>query len=402
MKFDIDDHLKRYSKALVHLKDINVFDELKAYIMKHALYQDALQLCRYEEDKIQKIMELYAQHLSQRSRYKDAGTAYEYLRDYTAAAASYRLAHLWREALACANLVPMEDHELQTFADAICESLVELKDYQPAATIRLDYLQDLDGSIRLYCKGYYFADAIRLLSLHRRNDLLESAIDVGLAEGQAAMTEMLADFKSQLNAQVPRIRELRLKKAQEPLAFYDADVNGGADIPDNVSLAGTDASTAGGTLFTRYTNRTGTVGTNATRKTSKHKMKEERKRARGKKGSVYEEEYLVNSVGRLIERLNSIGDEVQRLVEGLMRRGMRERAKAVEASMVSVVELCKQCVVEVFEVPDIEGDSKRDPNEAFQRPTGGDGVLWDSMEESRTRKEAPIVKPFERLSILGS
>ena len=152
------------------------------------------------------------------------------------------------------------------------------------------------------------------------------------------MTELLAECRRQINAQVPRVRELRTKKAEDPLAFFDGDVNGGADIPDNVSLAPTDASTTGGSLFTRYTNRTGTVGTNATRRTSKNRRREERKRARGKKGSVYEEEYLVNSVGRLIDRVNFVNNEVERLVIGLMRRGMRERARAVENAMVEVVE----------------------------------------------------------------
>ena len=402
MKFDIDNHLKRYGKALVHLQELNAFEEFKSFVITHALYEDAFQLFKYDEDSIKKIMGWYAGYLSKKSRHRDAGIAYEYLKDYPSAAESYRLAHLWREALACAHLAPLNDDELRGLADTICESLIELKDYHPAATIRLDYLQDIEGAIKLYCKGYYFADAIRMLSLHKRNDLLESAIDIGLAEGQATMTEMLAEFKGQLSAQVPRIRELRVKKAQEPLSFFDADVNGGADIPDNVSLAGTDASTAGGTLFTRYTNRTGTVATNATRKTSKHKMREERKRARGKKGSVYEEEYLVNSVRRLIERLNSIGDEVQRLVTGLMRRGMRERARAVEAAMVTVVELCQQCVGEVFEIESKEDGAKKEPNELSERPSGADGVLWDSMEESRIGREAPTIRAFERLSILGT
>jgi len=214
------------------------------------------------------------------------------------------------------------------------------------------------------------------------------------------MTELLAECKAQINAQVPRLRELRIKKIEEPLAFYDGDVNDGMDIPDNISLAATDASTAGGSLFTRYTNRTGTVGTNATRRTSKNRRREERKRARGKKGSVYEEEYLVNSIGRLIDRVNAVGDEVGRLVVGLMRRGMRERAKAVEGAMVEVVELCRDCVGEVFQSEDKVGQEEEKPKDQdVDRPTGGDGVLWDSMEMSQTRKEAPEVKAFERLAL---
>ena len=221
-------------------------------------------------------------------------------------------------------------------------------------------------------------------------------------EGMGTMTELLAECKAQINAQVPRLRELRVKKVEEPLAFYDGDVNDGMDIPDNVSLAATDASTTGGSLFTRYTNRTGTVGTNATRRTSKSRRREERKRARGKKGSVYEEEYLVNSIGRLIDRVNAVGDEVGRLVVGLMRRGMRERAKAVEGAMVEVVGLCRDCVGEVFQSESKVGqEAEERKDQDVDRPTGGDGVLWDSMDVSQARKEAPEIKAFEKLALFS-
>lgn len=214
----------------------------------------------------------------------------------------------------------------------------------------------------------------------------------------ATMTELLADCKSQLNAQVPRIRELRLKKAQDPLAVFDGDINDGADIPDNVSLAPTDASTTGGgSLFTRYTNRTGTVGTNATRKSSKNRRREERKKARGKKGSIYEEEYLVNSVGRLIDRINSVNEEVERLVVGLMRRGMRERAGAVEGSMVEVVGLCRGCLGEVFG-EEKEGD--REVKGEEDRTKGGEGGVWDALEGEKKR-DVPVVKDLARLSLLA-
>ena len=211
------------------------------------------------------------------------------------------------------------------------------------------------------------------------------------------MTDLLADCKSQLHAQIPRIRELRVKKTDDPLAFFEGDLSGGVDIPDNLSLAPTDASTTGGSLFTRYTNQGGTVGTNATRRTSKNSRREERKRARGKKGSVYEEEYLVSSVGRLIGRVNSVNEEVQRLIVGLMRRGMRERARRVETAMTEVVELCTGCIGEVFQ------ECAKEAHERVEKegkPRGGESVLWDTFENGKPR-EPPVVKEFAALSLLG-
>lgn len=396
----IDNYLGRYDKALQPLYELKVIDEVKAYTEKYKLYAQALELYRYEPEHFDVIMRLNAKYLQKNASYKEAGIAFEYVKDYNLASESYRLAHSWKESLFCARLAELNPSQIQNLARKLAEDRVEAKDFSSAANIQLDYLSDVAAAARCYCKAYDFAEAMRVVSLNNRTDLLNSVIDVGLADGMAAITELLADCKNQLNAQVPRIHELREKKAEDPLAFFEGDVAGGADIPDNVSLAPTDASTAGVSLFTRYTNHTGTVGTNVTRQTSKNRRREERKRARGKKGSVYEEEYLINSVGRLVERVNSVGEDVSNLVLGLMRRGMRERAVAVDATMVEVVKLCKNASSQIIPPSKEEQGSKQDAEEAIRRPTGGDGVLFDSIEGGQIQ-ELPQVQDFARLSLLG-
>jgi elongator complex protein 1 len=272
--------------------------------------------------------------------------------------------------------------------------------------------------MRFLCKGYQFSEAIRKAALHRQPSLVKDVVDPGLIESSASTTELLAEMRTQLSAQIPRLRELRQKKAEDPMAFLDGGDGGGGDghdIPDNISLAATDASTSGGTFMTRYTNRsTGTLATNATRKTSKNRRREERKRARGKKGTVYEEEYLVNSIARLIERLNSVGEDVERLIEGLMRRTMRERAIAVDAAYKDVLDACKECMAEVFESPAAAATGSAHVNgggnengadgsaaaEQESRPWGGQGVFWEALTASQQKREAPVLKGMERLSLL--
>ena len=283
---------------------------------------------------------------------------------------------------------------------------METRDFHSAATIHHDHLSDIPTAASLFCKGHFYAETHRIITLARRLDLLETVLDAGLVEGMATMTELLAEMKAQLNAQVPRIHELRAKKAADPLAFFEGDAlpgEAGADIPDNVSLAPTDASTAGGgTLFTRYTNRSsGTLATNATRKSSKNRRREERKRARGKKGSVYEEEYLVASVRRLIERVNAVEDEVERLVVGLMRRGMRERAKAVESAMIEIVGLCRGCLMAVFEDREDGKEKEKDVGGKIDETAGPEGVQWDDPGDGAKRDTPPMVKSFGKLSLLS-
>ncbi|KAK4549899.1 hypothetical protein LTR36_005200 [Oleoguttula mirabilis] len=405
-RFAIDNDLKRYRKALSHLHTLEVFDELKAYMSKHELYSAAIEIYRYENVKLTELMRLYADHLSSRNRYKEAGIAYEYVQDYASAYEAYRGASLWQECLATAELVPLGDEELSALATDLADALEEGKDFSAAATVHLEYLCDLEGAAKMLCKGYHFSEAIRIIAKHKKPELLRSVIDPGLIEASASMTELLAEMKSQVHAQVPRLRELRQKKAEDPMAFLDGADGDDGDIPDNLSLAPTD-TTAGGTFMTRYTNRsTGTLATNATRKTSKNRRREERKRARGKKGTVYEEEYLVNSISRLMERLNSVIEDLARLVESLMRRAMRERAVAVEVAAQDVVEACRDSLEEVYGVPEHGGGRTTEEQQAVDgevhnRPGGGEGVLYETLAASGHKPVAPVLKAFERLSLLS-
>ncbi|KAL8824450.1 MAG: hypothetical protein Q9170_008152, partial [Blastenia crenularia] len=294
-KFSIDDYLGRFKKALQHLHDLNAFDELKAYTTRHNLYEEALSLYRYDEEKYSSIMHLYADHLKSSSRFQEAATAFHYLNNNTQASECYRQANLWQDTLSTAFLIPLPSAQLHALATNLAHSALESKDFHAAATIHLDYLHDIPSAAKYFCKGYHFSQAFRTITLSSQPELMSSVFDTGLAENMASITELIADCKAQLHAQVPRILELRAKKRADPLAYLEGDINSGKDIPDDISLAPTDSSTMGGSLFTRYTNRMGATGTAVTgtsRRSSKNRRREERKRARGKKGSVYEEEYL--------------------------------------------------------------------------------------------------------------
>ncbi|KAF2720807.1 IkappaB kinase complex, IKAP component [Polychaeton citri CBS 116435] len=401
-RFAIDNDLKRYRKALHHLQVMDAFDEVKLFVEKHELYSAAIELYRYDNSRLIELMRLYAEYLSSRNRYEDAGMAYEYVTDYKAAYECYRSASLWRECLAAARLAGISESEISSSAYDLAEGLEEIKDFDSAATLHLEYLNSLEDALRALCKGYLFAEAMRLAASRSRTDLLATIVDQGLVDGASSMTEMLAEMKTQLAAQVPRLRELRQKRAEDPMAFLDsgeADV----DAPDNISLAHTEASTSAGTFLTRYTNRSiGTLATNATRKTSKNKRREERKRARGKKGTVYEEEYLVNSIGRLVERINTISEDIERLTKGLMRRAMRERAAAVQSAFSDVYEACRVCMSEVFQTqqPQLQ-DFNHEGGQGGMRPVGGQGVLWDAITASSQQKDVPVLKAFEKLSLVA-
>ncbi|KAL4927181.1 Elongator subunit IKI3 [Aspergillus undulatus] len=428
-QFEIDNYLGRWAKALGHLHGLGVHDELREYVVKHVLYTDAIGIYKYQPEQLRDITRLYADYLYEESKYKDAGIAYESLSLYTDAYKCYQLAHLWRESLYNAMLVPLAPADLTAHAQTLATTLIEEnKDYLSASQIHADHLHDIPTAARLLCRGSRFSDASRLLTLHDVAALIPEIVDSALSDAMGAMTDLLADFRSQLQAQVPRIAELRVRRIQDPLAYFGGDPSGaadggagaGIDIPDNVSLAATDASTlAGKSMFTRYTANTASGKTTSSRQSSKNRRKEERKRARGKKGTVYEEEYLVNSVRRLIERVSGTVPEVENLVDSLLRRGMRERAVAVERAMGDVLGLCRECQEEVFTVVESRkeaGDGEEGgeglgmANGGFSlpvdapAPVGGQRVFWESIVSTMgvgKTQEAPKIKEMNKSALLN-
>lgn len=416
-KFEIDDHLARRPKALAHLQTLNSFTELCAYTTKHALYQDALRLYRYDPSSLRVLTDLYASHLEANSCFREAGLAYESLQNYAKATSCYRSAGAtcWQECLFAAQQQqspPLSADAFSELATALADALWEAKNYTAAATIHVEYLASVETAVKCLCKGYHFAEAMRLVSQRSRPDLLTTAVDVGIAEALGSTTEFLADCKAQLQAQLPRILELRQKAADDPLAFYEGDRTGGADLPDDVSVAASSRISTSASLFTRYTGKAGsvgTVGTGVSRATSKNRRREEKKRARGRKGTVYEEEYLVNSVRRLIERVTAAKSEVERLVFALVRRNMAERARNAEALMADLIAFCEVAVAQVFprqQEMDLSntGGMMRDTDadgEASWKGRGGDAVLQEWIEGRAKMAEPPIVSQMDKLALLG-
>ncbi|KAI2642090.1 elongator complex protein [Xylaria nigripes] len=412
-KFRIDDHLNRYEKALNHLKDMHAHQEAQSYMVKHSLYSAALKLYRYDAANLLVVRRLYAEHLESRSKYREAGLTYESLQDYTAATRCYRAAGVscWRECLFTAHQQepPLSPEALTELAVTLADAVSEAKDYAAAATIHLEHLGSLESAIPYLCKGYLFADAMRLCIQQRKPELLPTLVDTGLGDALGSSTEFLADCKSQLLAQVPRIAELRRKAAEDPLGFYEGERAGGADLPDDVSVAASSRVTAGGaSLFTRYTgkNSVGTLGTGVSRATSKNRRREEKKRARGRKGTVYEEEYLVNSVRRLVDRVETTRPDIDRLVAGLVRRGMVDRARAIETLLAEVVEACRKATKEVFPGGKGEENTNAGASEGGEqgeewKPVGADAVLAETLQAAWRNQAPPVIAAFEKLSLLG-
>ncbi|KAK9461476.1 IKI3 family-domain-containing protein [Lipomyces oligophaga] len=395
--FLLDTHLGRFARALGHLCEVkydeegqDIFPKVEEFVVQHSLYREALSIYKYEPVRQYSILKLYGQYLKSEREYLEAGIAYETLGEFSNALDCYVLGLNWREAVSVCGLARhySTPPNLKTIAEQLAEGLMEARRYREASTLYIEYCHNLREGLRALCKGYGFAEAIRIVLLQNEDKYLEEIIDPAVVEGFSTISEFLSDCKSQLTAQLARLRELRLKKEEDPFAYFDGlGMGGDVDVPDNVSIAATSqaSTTAGGSLFTRYTGKTGgTAQTGASRRTAKNRRREERKRARGKKGSIYEEEYLVSSIRRMIGRVNETRSDARAVVEALLRRTMREQALEIQKRYLELVCDLQNCVTEVCTI------SERD-----RMRYDDDGQTYLIPEEV-----IPVVEEFAKLAII--
>lgn len=366
-QFLIDDYLKNYSKALDHLAqigeaDADISEEAISYVKDHALYEHALALYRYDTKKHQTIYEIYAKDLSSKQEYYDAAIIYEMLAKQREAMECYTSGKRWKEALAIASSTFPE--EVDTLAEDLISSLTFEHRYAETAVIQLEFMSDIESAMRDYCLAYQYDMACLIATKRGKPELIKKVVDPGLGEGFGVIAELLADCESQINSQLRRLRELRTKKEEDPYGFYGQE----APQEDDVSIAPSETSTKE-SFFTKYTGKTGgTAKTGVSRRTAKNKRREERKRARGKKGTIYEEEYLVKSIGRLIDRLDQTRPDAIRLIHGLCRRAMIEQAYQLQKNFVDLTQHLKANVTEIYTISEKDRERVDENGEIYYVP----------------------------------
>ena len=210
------------------------------------------------------------------------------------------------------------------------------KRYTEASHVLLDYAEDVREAVITLVQGNQFSEARRIvsgtnrflsyfcginsqISLHEHHELLEEIIDPAVLEARNQIAEDLTEMREQLQKQVLRLRELRIKKVEEPGTFIivyflslpqlnaprtliPGEFYGIEDlVVQNIDVM-TDASAF--TAFTRYTTAPTTSAlSRMTKRSSRSKRKMERKVGSGRKGTADEEEYLLKSLAKLAGRV---------------------------------------------------------------------------------------------------
>ncbi|EJD08171.1 IkappaB kinase complex, IKAP component [Fomitiporia mediterranea MF3/22] len=323
-RYRIDDQLKRNPKALenLNLAGPDYFDEAILYIEKHRLYTSAFQLWKNDVERHRRILDVYGDYLFERREFRQAAIVFIEARSSSKALVAYERALLWREALELAIRVGTDETSLNELAHRLADELLSKKKFEEAARLLLDHAKNLRLCINALVQGNMFSEARRIVALHGEQTLLEEIVQPALLDSRTQFSEDIEEMRTQLRKQTERLRELRVKKTEEPDAFYGLDDDPtlhSVDVMTDVSMAPT--------AFTRYTVAP-TTASKASKRTSRSKRKMERKVGSGRKGTIDEEEYLLRSIGKLVVRFDEVQNDAAQILPHLLQFSPEHRNEA--------------------------------------------------------------------------
>ncbi|KAJ2918056.1 hypothetical protein MD484_g2395, partial [Candolleomyces efflorescens] len=216
-RFRIDDHLKRHESALKNLSlgGPQYFEEAVAYIERYSLYEAALSIWK-GTDQYKTVMEVYGDWLYERRELPQAAAAFLEAGNTQKAMVTFEKNLQWRELFDLAFLNHTPEEELQDMAYRVSEDLTSKKRYAEAGQVLLEYRQDVRGAVYALVQGNAFSEARRVANLHKHPELLEDVIRPASLDSRAQIAEDINEMREQLRKQRNRIRELRIRKVEEP------------------------------------------------------------------------------------------------------------------------------------------------------------------------------------------
>ncbi|KAI9351477.1 IKI3 family-domain-containing protein [Obelidium mucronatum] len=332
--FKIDDHLSRYSSALSHLFDLIealesnastkeeakvVFaEELIPYMVKNELFKDALARYEQDEEKWKQVVVAYGGFLFSKARFGESGLMFQMAGEKEKALLSYRSDYpLWKQALSIAQEMQLPEKEVLEIANELGETLMERHEHAAAATVYIEYCGDIVTGVRSLLKGSFWDEAVRVF-LYRLKFL-----------SACRLTSMVAETLC------------KPKSRREFFPEYETTLD---DLKELL------------VTFQKQRARLETVRKDHLEKqanSSKSRRRNDRKRAAGREGGFYEEEFLVNSLFKAVEKTNSIRGAIYRLVTALMSHRLIKESRILQTTYASLIPALKAGCEGVFEKENI-------------------------------------------------
>ncbi|SCZ89323.1 BZ3500_MvSof-1268-A1-R1_Chr1-1g01107 [Microbotryum saponariae] len=403
----IDDHLERYDSALRNLAKAGEgrFEEVLEYTKRHGLFGTALEAYKGDAGRYRVVVEANADYLMENRKYAEAGLlclhvciVYSIASQPSKAIVAYQSANAWQElftiALSSASpeMPKKSASEIKALAMEVAESLRGKRRFSEAGRVLLEYGRDLEAAVQVLIEGNEFAECLRICSLYNRRDLIETHVKASTLEAQSKLIDDFGELKEQIEKQVERLDELKKRRDANPNQFFCIDDPSGG--PDDIDVQ-PDGESDAGTAFTRYTAAAPTTLGGGSRisstRSSRSKRRAGLKKAAGKKGSIYEETYLLNSFKKSVEtRLAELQTETGALLSALLllhSTTHRSAAAALQAELASLEDAFRTSLDHLWSWREKEWATEK--HEELRLKARGEWVEKPKPEEGTEKVERP-------------
>uniref|UniRef100_A0A3P9AM11 Elongator complex protein 1 n=1 Tax=Esox lucius TaxID=8010 RepID=A0A3P9AM11_ESOLU len=309
-RYTIDKHLKRYRKALHHLSKCGEehFTEALNLVKDQRLYGEALGLypANSSQYRVTHRISRMAQHQPEQAGLLlwRCGEAARALQAFVGGAS-------WRNALCVAEQIPLPPDQLALLArDLAGTKLIELRRYTEAAVLLEQYAKDCEEAISALITGAVWEEALRLVYLYNRQDIIETNLKPALLEGQM-MTSFLEAQKAMFIRHKTRLAVVRELKEKARLELLDEDV---PDCPEAELYSEASSVMTGSHAGSKYSHSNSRISS----RSSKNRRKAERKKLSLKEGSPLEDVALLHALTEVIHCVDKMREEVHSLLKALV------------------------------------------------------------------------------------
>ncbi|KAL5482011.1 hypothetical protein EMCRGX_G022290 [Ephydatia muelleri] len=355
-RFRIDQHLKRYGKALVHLSQCGAerFEECVGFMCQHSLYREALDIFNDKgSPQYKTVASSYGDYLLEKALYKDAGIMYTLCGNLPKALAAFEKARMWSEVFVLSSKLGFGEADRIQLARRVAASLKDARRHGDAATVLLDYAKDVDECVDCLLQGSLWEEAQRIMYLHGRLGLVETHLKPSLVHTQQSLVALVMSMKETFSRHVARLEIVRVEKAKRQQAIEDGTY--AADERDADLFSDTSSVTGQSVASSRASKASG--------RSSKNRRKTERKKRSLKEGSLYEDIALVEAVSELVCTADRMQDEVGSLLHLLAQYDCTALARSLQSEFAALMRVVRDGIPRVWKpAPSVvinSGDTKQ-------------------------------------------
>ncbi|XP_041916665.1 elongator complex protein 1 [Alosa sapidissima] len=310
-RYTIDKHLKRYSKALQHLSKCGdeYFSEVLNLVKDQQLYREALSLYPTDSSQYKELSAAYAEHLVERSQAEMAGLLLWRCGELARALQAFVGGASWRHALSVAMQMPLPPDQLALLARDLADKLLEQRRYTEASVLLEQYAKDCEEAISALITGAAWEEALRLVHLYNRQDIIETNLKPALLEAYTTQVSFLESQKALFSRHQTRLAVVREEKEKARQEMLDEGDCGDVELYSEASSV-----MSGSHVGSRYTHSNSRISA----RSSKNRRKAEGKKFSLKEGSPFEETALLHALTHITHTVDKMREEIQGLLKALV------------------------------------------------------------------------------------